>query len=102
MQEFETILYEERVGFAWVTSTGLRCFTRSTSRCWGGLDDPARIMRNDDVRCGVVTATGEKAFCVGIDREETIGNGEMAAGKKPGYVTAWCTTIRVNGSAQGE
>src|SRR4051812_18220126 len=31
------------------------------------------LRRNDDVRCIVLTGAGEKAFCTGIDRTETIG-----------------------------
>jgi enoyl-CoA hydratase/carnithine racemase len=48
-----------------------------------------RIMRDANLHCAVLTATGEKAFCVGIDRAEAIDNEEMAAGRKPGYVTPW-------------
>jgi enoyl-CoA hydratase/carnithine racemase len=47
------------------------------------------IMQADDLRCAVLTASGEKAFCVGIDRGEAIDSEEVAAGGKPGYVTAW-------------
>src|SRR6266446_5671422 len=35
---------------------------------WTGL------RRNDDVRCVVLTGAGEKAFCTGIDRTETMGD----------------------------
>jgi enoyl-CoA hydratase/carnithine racemase len=31
------------------------------------------LRRNDDVRCVVLTGAGEKAFCTGIDRTETMG-----------------------------
>ena len=54
-------------------STGRRSTTRSTSRCsasckhvWTGLRN------NDDVRVVVLTGAGEKAFCTGIDRHESI------------------------------
>lgn len=90
MAEFETVLYEERDQVAWVTLNRpevLNAFNlkmqEELSTIWHD------VMRNDDIRCAVVSAVGEKAFCVGIDREETIGNEEMAAGKKPGYVTPW-------------
>jgi len=90
MPDFETVLYEERDRVAWVTLSRpdvLHAFNvkmqEELSTIWRD------IMRNDDVRCGVITATGDKAFCVGIDREETIDNEEMARGRKPGYVTPW-------------
>lgn len=90
MPELETIQYDERDGVAWVTLDRpevLHAFNEKMQEelaaTWHG------IMRNDDVRCAVLTATGDKAFCVGIDRGETIGGEEMAAGKKPGYVTPW-------------
>jgi enoyl-CoA hydratase/carnithine racemase len=88
--DFDTILYEERNGVAWVTLNRpevLHAFNvqmeHELSAAW------QHIMRNDDVRCAVLTATGDKAFCVGIDRAETIEGDELAAGKKPGYVTPW-------------
>ena len=50
-----------------------RCSTRSTSRCRRKC---ARVWRhfvtNDDVRAVILTGAGDKAFCTGIDREETI------------------------------
>jgi enoyl-CoA hydratase/carnithine racemase len=90
MAEFETILYEERGSVAWVTLNRpevLHAFNQKME------EELARVwhdtMRNDDVRCVVLTATGDRAFCVGIDRGETIGGDEMARGIKPGYVTQW-------------
>jgi enoyl-CoA hydratase/carnithine racemase len=90
MPDFDTVRYDERDGVAWVTLDRpdvLHAFNRTME------DELATIwhdvMRNDDVRCVVLTATGDKAFCVGIDRGETIGNEEMAQGRKPGYVTPW-------------
>jgi enoyl-CoA hydratase/carnithine racemase len=46
------------------------------------------VMRNDDVRCVVLTATGDRAFCVGIDRAE-VPDTDLADGALPGYVTPW-------------
>ena len=90
MPEFETVLYDERDGVAWVTLNRpdvLHAFNLKMQEELSGIWHD--MMRNDDVRCAVLTATGDKAFCVGIDRGETIGNEEMARGKKPGYVTEW-------------
>src|SRR5207249_7177785 len=44
---------------------------------------------NDDVHCAVLTATGEKAFCVGLDRD-TMGTGPAPTPKRPAwYTTPW-------------
>ena len=90
MAEFETILYEERGAVAWVTLNRpevLHAFNvkmqEELAKVWHDT------MRNDDVRCVVVTASGDRAFCVGIDRSETIEGDEIARGIKPGYVTPW-------------
>ena len=90
MAEFETILYEERDRVAWVTLNRpdvLNAFNvkmqEELASVWQA------IMRNDEVRCAVLTAAGDRAFCVGLDRDETIGGEEIASGRKPGYVTEW-------------
>ena len=69
MTEFETLLYTESDGVAYVTLNrpqALNSFD-NTMRAelrgvWQGL------RKNDDVRCAVLSASGERAFCVGIDR----------------------------------
>jgi enoyl-CoA hydratase/carnithine racemase len=72
--DFETLLYEERDGVAWVTLNRpdrLNAFNSLMQRelrdLWRGL------RRHDAVRCIVLTGTGEKAFCTGIDRMEQMG-----------------------------
>jgi enoyl-CoA hydratase/carnithine racemase len=72
--DFETLLYEERDGVAWVTLNRpdrLNAFNSLMQRelrdLWRGL------RRHDDVRCIVLTGAGEKAFCTGIDRMEQMG-----------------------------
>jgi enoyl-CoA hydratase/carnithine racemase len=88
--EYETLLYEERDGVAWVTlnrpevlhAFNLKMQEELAATWW-------HVMRNEDIRCAVLTATGERAFCVGIDRDESIGGEQVAAGEKPGYVTPW-------------
>jgi enoyl-CoA hydratase/carnithine racemase len=74
--DFETLLYEERDGVAWVTLNRpdrLNAFNslmqRELHALWRGL------RRHDDVRCVVLTGAGEKAFCTGIDRMEQMGGG---------------------------
>jgi enoyl-CoA hydratase/carnithine racemase len=74
MSEYETLRYEEREGVAWVTLNRpdrLNAFNSLMQRelrdCWRGLRN------NDAVRCIVLTGTGERAFCTGIDRMEQMG-----------------------------
>jgi enoyl-CoA hydratase/carnithine racemase len=71
MAEFETITYEEANGVAWVTlnrpevhNAFNTTMTQELHAVWRGL------RHNDDVRCTVLTAAGERAFCTGIDRSE--------------------------------
>lgn len=79
MPEFETLLYEERNSVAWVTlnrpsvyNAFNACMQRELFELWRGL------RRNDDVRCVVLTGAGDKAFCTGIDRAETLGEAKPA------------------------
>lgn len=74
--DFETLLYEEADGVARVTLNRPDVHNAFNStmqlelkELWTGL------RRHDDVRCVVLTGTGEKAFCTGIDRTETMGDG---------------------------
>src|SRR3954470_13189771 len=71
---FETLLYEERNGVAYVTlnrpdrhNAFNSLMQRELKALWRGL------RRHDDVRCVVLTGAGEKAFCTGIDRMEQMG-----------------------------
>ncbi len=75
MPEFQTLLYEDRDGVAWVTLNRpdvLNSFNavmqHELRTLWRGL------RRDDNVRVVVLTGAGEKAFCTGIDRNEAIGN----------------------------
>jgi enoyl-CoA hydratase/carnithine racemase len=67
--DYETIIYEEREGVAFVTLNrpdALNSFNSTMSR---EVRDVWRSLRtNDDVRCAVLTGAGERAFCVGVDR----------------------------------
>ena len=74
MPDFETLLYEEVDGVAWVTLNRpdvLNAFNlqmqTELKALWRGL------RTNADVRCVVLTGAGEKAFCTGIDRMEQMG-----------------------------
>ena len=84
MADYETLLYEEKDGVAWVTMNRPDVLNAFNARmqhelrdCWRGL------RRNDDVRAVVLTGAGEKAFCTGIDRTETMGEeGAEAKGER--------------------
>jgi enoyl-CoA hydratase/carnithine racemase len=70
---FETITYEEKDGVAWVTlnrpdvhNAFNRAMRRELHEVWTAL------RRHDVVRCVVLTGAGDRAFCTGIDRAETL------------------------------
>jgi enoyl-CoA hydratase/carnithine racemase len=74
MHSFETLLYEETHGVAWVTLNRPEVHNafnaqmqRELRELWTGL------RRDDAVRVVVLTGAGDKAFCTGIDRTETMG-----------------------------
>jgi len=76
MGDYETLLYETREGVAYVTLNRPEVHNAFNVKMqhelralWTGL------RRDDDVRCVVLTGAGEKAFCTGIDRTETMGEG---------------------------
>ena len=70
MADFETLLYEERNGVAWVTLNRPEVNNAFDPRMRAELRSLwYSLRRNDDVRCVVLTGAGEKAFCTGIDRD---------------------------------
>jgi enoyl-CoA hydratase/carnithine racemase len=70
---FETLLYEEADGVAWITLNRPErhnAFDGTLTRELHGL---WRDLRFDDaVRCIVLTGAGDRAFCTGIDRTEEV------------------------------
>ena len=71
--EFETLLYEEDDGVATVTLNRPEVLNAFDQRMQAELRQVWRGLRaNDDVRAVILTGAGDKAFCTGIDREETI------------------------------
>ncbi len=73
MKDLETLLYEERNGVAIVTlnrpevhNAFNRAMEAELQHVWLSL------RKNDDVSTVILTGAGEKAFCTGIDRHETI------------------------------
>jgi enoyl-CoA hydratase/carnithine racemase len=74
MADHETLLYEEKDGVAWVTLNRPDVHNAFNAAMQRELRDLWRALRrNDDVRVVVLTGAGEKAFCTGIDRTETMG-----------------------------
>ena len=74
--DYETILYEERNGVAWVTMNRPERLNAFNSLMQREMHDMWRkLRRHDDVHCVVLTGAGEKAFCTGIDRMEQMGGG---------------------------
>lgn len=77
---YETLGYEARDGVAWVTLDRPEVHNAFDSRMQKELRDLWRRLRHDDdVRVVVLTGAGEKAFCTGIDRTETLGTPEDQA-----------------------
>jgi enoyl-CoA hydratase/carnithine racemase len=95
---YETILYEELEGVAWVTLNRPEVHNAFNFLMQRELKDVWRSLRkNDDVRCAVLTGAGDKAFCVGIDRSEVMGGwdsvddveGTRGTGAGPASATPW-------------
>lgn len=76
MPEFETLLYEEAEGVAWVTLNRPQVMNAFNTSMQRELRDLWRwLRRHDPVRVIVLTGAGDKAFCSGIDRGEAISEG---------------------------
>ncbi len=74
VERFETLLYEERDGVAVVTLNRPDVYNAFNIQMQQELREVWQELRsNDDVRAVIWTGAGDKAFCVGIDREESIG-----------------------------
>ena len=73
MTEYETLLYEEDDGVAIVTLNRPEVHNAFNDLMQSELHHMWRSLRtNDDVRAVVWTGAGDKAFCTGLDREESI------------------------------
>jgi enoyl-CoA hydratase/carnithine racemase len=97
MPDFETLLYDERDGVAWVTLNRPEVHNAFNFKMQEELRSLWRGLRtNDAVRCVVLTGAGEKAFCTGIDRAEMMGDwedveevGTRSAGGGEGTANPW-------------
>ncbi len=69
----ETIIYEEVDRVAWITLNRPAAFNAFSMAMRRELQAAWRSLRtNDDIRAIVLTGSGDKAFCVGIDRDEPM------------------------------
>ncbi len=82
MAEYEMITFERQDnGVAWVTLNRPKVHNAFNIQMRKELKDCWRSLRSDDdIRCVVLTGAGERAFCTGIDRMETMGDGYPADG----------------------
>ena len=74
-ETYETLLYREDDGVAWVTLNRPEVHNafniqmlHELQQLWRGL------RRNDDVRAVVLTGAGDTAFCAGMDRAESMND----------------------------
>ena len=89
MTAFETILYELKDGVAWVTLNRPEVLNAFNPQMEAELSSLWKQLQEDDeVRCVVLQAAGERAFCVGIDRDATIGAATETEGRLR-YSTPW-------------
>jgi enoyl-CoA hydratase/carnithine racemase len=67
---YETLLYSTDDGIAWVSLNRPKVRNAINERMREELRDVWDGIRyDDDVRCVVLTAAGDRAFCVGVDRK---------------------------------
>ncbi len=93
MDSYETLLYEERDGVAVVTLNRPEVHNAFNMRMQKELRDVWTSLRtNNDVRAVVLTGAGEKAFCTGIDREESIQRGYIEGDRGPENTTGSVST----------
>ena len=77
--ELETLLYEQEDGVAVITMNRPEVHNAFNHRMQAELHGLWRhLRRNEDVRAVVLTGAGDEAFCVGIDRDETIQESYLA------------------------
>jgi enoyl-CoA hydratase/carnithine racemase len=95
---FETLLYEEKDGVATVTLNRPEVHNAFNQKMQAELRELWVSLRtDDDVRVVVLTGAGEKAFCTGIDRVESIQDGYLASeGKRRGATGQASTPFMYN------
>ena len=77
--DLETLLYKQEDGVAVITMNRPEVHNAFNHRMQAELHGLWRhLRRNEDVRAVVLTGAGDEAFCVGIDRDETIQESYLA------------------------
>jgi enoyl-CoA hydratase/carnithine racemase len=85
MADYETLIYEVSDGVGWVTLDRPDVHNAFNVTMQKELRDVWRSMRHDDdVRVAVLTGAGDKAFCTGIDRTETLGTAQRQEARPDG------------------
>jgi enoyl-CoA hydratase/carnithine racemase len=80
---YETLGYEERGAVAWVTLDRPDVHNAFNSTMMRELSDVWRSLRgNDEIHVAVLTGSGDKAFCTGIDRAEAMADYPPKPGSK--------------------
>jgi enoyl-CoA hydratase/carnithine racemase len=93
VDSYETLLYEEREGVAIVTLNRPEVHNAFNHVMEGELRELWASLRvNDDVRVVILTGAGQKAFCTGIDRMETIQEGYLEHKADPRTKTGQVST----------
>jgi enoyl-CoA hydratase/carnithine racemase len=83
--DYETITCEVDEHVAWVTLNRPEVHNAFNVQMQKELQDVWRSMRHDDdVHVAVLTGAGDKAFCTGIDRTETMGTQERQEARPDG------------------
>jgi enoyl-CoA hydratase/carnithine racemase len=78
MASYETLLYEERDAVAVITMNRPDVHNAFNQQMQDELRDVWTSLRsNNDVNVAILTGAGEKAFCSGIDRQESIQEGYL-------------------------
>ena len=87
MTEFSTIRYRSDGGVAWVTLDRPDVLNAFNTQMLTELRSVWRALRTDDsVRCVVLDASGDRAFCTGVDRAEALGDAAAPDGAAFGAV----------------
>ncbi len=91
--EFETLGYEERDGIAIVTLNRPDVYNAFNHQMQSELRSLWTALREHEVvRAIILTGSGEKAFCTGIDREESIQEGYLEGKERDFPTTGQVTT----------
>ena len=96
MADYETLLYDERDAVAYITLNRPESLNAFDSVMMRELKSVWQALRlNDDVRCIVLTGSGERAFCVGIDR-----NADDYEEVRPPTLVSWPVGTSVTGRSE--